>query len=689
MLPGGWTEGGATGLCRHDQDLGNALPDCPDAEWAPWATGGLPPLVERPWATTETASSVVASGQTGVVRFDVTADVEAFLAATVANEGWVIKTAEDLFTGEATFASRETATPPRLVLVVGGIPSGGVGGSSGGDGGAPPADAVGSLASTALGVLTGGPTAASGGGAAYVDCGSATIDDGNECTDDACNSVDGVTHTPRTGAPCTDPDDNECTGVAQCDAAGACVEGAPPAIDDGDSCTVDYCDEGPGGAVVAHVNVCAETLDSTTTTTVVDLLGFLLDHGLQREVAAGAIDPLRAAGVSGQVVYEDGSPATDVRVEIAERPDLGWVETDASGVYRMIVQGAEVATLSIAVPGYVPVHRAVQPGWQRFATADRTVLVARQANETFVDLAVQTDIAIAAADGSSDGAGSRTGTLLIPPGTSADLELAGGGSTPTEALTLRITELTVGADGPARMPAALPAGSGYTHCFEVAVDEAEDAGAVGVSFASPVYYLLENYRGFAVGTRVFGRPVTGRQLATVTWELTYPVVYGSMGSDYARAFARAMTAPAQPGVFVDMPTVRTWQIHVGSWDARGFGLGGWSLSDVHVYDPIGRVVHYGDGSRRKARDAAAKIRAIGPAGATGSVSGFAVLPDGAIVVSNSGVKKLPLGGASYTAVGTNDSFVGTGARQLAAAPDGTLYAAGNGRVWRKRHDEST
>ena len=35
-------------------------------------------------------------------------------------------------------------------------------------------------------------------------------------------------------------------------------------------------------------------------------------------------------------------------------------------------------------------------------------------------------------------------------------------------------------------------------------------------------------------------------------------------------------------------------------DARSLVMGGWTLSGHHFYDPAGRVLHTGDGRRRRA-----------------------------------------------------------------------------------------
>jgi hypothetical protein len=57
----------------------------------------------------------------------------------------------------------------------------------------------------------------------------------HDCVDERCE----VSLVPR-GTPCDD--DTVCNGVALCDANGRCVPGAPPAIDDGNPCTIDTCD---------------------------------------------------------------------------------------------------------------------------------------------------------------------------------------------------------------------------------------------------------------------------------------------------------------------------------------------------------------------------------------------------------------------------------------------------------------
>lgn len=49
----------------------------------------------RPWDATATSSALIQSHQAGAVTFDVTADVQAFLAGAQPNRGWIVKKTEE------------------------------------------------------------------------------------------------------------------------------------------------------------------------------------------------------------------------------------------------------------------------------------------------------------------------------------------------------------------------------------------------------------------------------------------------------------------------------------------------------------------------------------------------------------------------------------------------------------------
>jgi len=73
------------------------------------------------------------------------------------------------------------------------------------------------------------------------------VDDGNPCTAESCHPELGCTSTPTPGLACDDGD--ACTEGDVCGASGACEPGTPPALDDGNSCTIDSCDPAVGEVV--------------------------------------------------------------------------------------------------------------------------------------------------------------------------------------------------------------------------------------------------------------------------------------------------------------------------------------------------------------------------------------------------------------------------------------------------------
>ncbi|HEV8579845.1 MAG TPA: DNRLRE domain-containing protein, partial [Thermoanaerobaculia bacterium] len=106
-LTADWTEAGATWNCAIDTKTTNNKPDCA-TQW----NGGT--FAAEPTNTIEPPLP----GEKG--RFDVTADVAAFLAGTP-NRGWLLTTPSyQAGTGQPSFTSREGAVEerPRLILLV-------------------------------------------------------------------------------------------------------------------------------------------------------------------------------------------------------------------------------------------------------------------------------------------------------------------------------------------------------------------------------------------------------------------------------------------------------------------------------------------------------------------------------------------------------------------------------------------
>src|SRR5690606_22341911 len=113
--------------------------------------------------------------------------------------------------------------------------------------------------------------------------------------------------------------------------------------------------------------------------------------------------------------------------------------------------------------------------------------------------AASTDYQVAQASVSSDDDGERQATLLIPPGVQAVMRHADGSLELMEQMHVRLTEFTVGEEGPSAMPATLPTNTAYTYAFEVNADEAVAAGAPEIEFSEPLVFYVENFRDFPAG----------------------------------------------------------------------------------------------------------------------------------------------------------------------------------------------
>ncbi len=107
-----WTELGATWNCATDSVPGNSKPDCTGA--TAW---DMDHSAAYPFVAETSATARLRNGQTGVVSFDVTADVLAWLSGQP-NDGWVLKKTVEGDPGMVDFGSRESGTAPRLVLTV-------------------------------------------------------------------------------------------------------------------------------------------------------------------------------------------------------------------------------------------------------------------------------------------------------------------------------------------------------------------------------------------------------------------------------------------------------------------------------------------------------------------------------------------------------------------------------------------
>ncbi len=261
---------------------------------------------------------------------------------------------------------------------------------------------------------------------------------------------------------------------------------------------------GPDQGLPPNPATVAPPLDPTVTTQFGTATEFLYTgpNAVQTGVAADTIEERRAAVIRGQVFDRAKNPLPGVTVRVLDHPELGQTQSRTDGAFDLVVNGGGLLTLVYEKTGYLPAQRQVQTPWQDYAFAPDVALVTLDPVVTTIDLAAPTDIQVARGTPSTDADGTRQATLLVPPGTTAQMVLPDGSTQPLSSLHVRVTEYTIGPDGPQAMPAKLPPTTGYTYAVEISADEALLAGATSVTLSRAVPYYVENFLGFPVGSPV-------------------------------------------------------------------------------------------------------------------------------------------------------------------------------------------
>jgi RHS repeat-associated protein len=324
----------------------------------------------------------------------------------------------------------------------------------------------------------------------------------DQCHDvGSCNPATGVCSNPNkpNGTSCTT---DLCLEGQTC-TAGSCGGGAPVQVDDGIACTIDTCDPATG---VKH-RACS-TIDRTVVTNLYEASKFLFtgNDPIQTGVSQGVVDPLRVTVLRGKVKTAAGSPLMAVTIRVlkdtASSPDYGQTVSAADGFFTMAANGGGELRVSYAKTGYLPVERRVSAAQLDYTELPDVVMIPPDAASTVVDTSGAAGMQVHRATAITDASGSRQATVLFPAGTTAQLILPNGSGQSVSQLTVRASELTVGASGPEAMPLTLPPTSGYTYAVNLDADEAVSAGATRIQFNQPVLFYLENFLGFAVGTHV-------------------------------------------------------------------------------------------------------------------------------------------------------------------------------------------
>lgn len=248
----------------------------------------------------------------------------------------------------------------------------------------------------------------------------------------------------------------------------------------------------------------APDLNATTTTRMSDACTFLYTgpDALQKGVIPGTIKDHRIAVIRGVIKDASDIPLAGVTVSILGMPDLGRTTTRSDGAYDIAVNGGAVVKVVFEKQDFLPVKRQLKVPWENYVQLDDVIMIQRDANATPVALNSAVDAQVADGNQEGDADGLRQARLVVPKGVSGELVLADGTRQPLDNMNLRITEYTVGDNGPQRMPAEMPPNIAYTYAMDLSIDEALDVNADDVVFDKPLYFYLDNFLDFPAGIKV-------------------------------------------------------------------------------------------------------------------------------------------------------------------------------------------
>jgi RHS repeat-associated protein len=195
------------------------------------------------------------------------------------------------------------------------------------------------------------------------------------------------------------------------------------------------------------------------------------------------------------------------------------------------------------------------------------------------------------------------------------------------------------------------------------------------------------------GRDAYDRLVQGVQRATISVGYVYDAVYVTPSQLQSETFGQYKIAgitaiPARQ----EIVAWQTQEVVLGGVDARtAIGLGGWTLSAHHFYDPARRLLYLGTGERRDAEGLAGTITSFAGTGVAGFSGdggpatsakldfpvGVAVGPDGSVYISeynNMRIRKVDPQGIITTVAGNGSSSI--------SGDGGPATQAGIGQVFR-------
>ena len=246
----------------------------------------------------------------------------------------------------------------------------------------------------------------------------------------------------------------------------------------------------------------ATQIAPTKPTTLAESTAFLYsgESAVQRGITPNIIEVNKAAVIRGKVLDKLNAPLSGVRITILNHPEYGYTYSRDDGMFDMSVNGGEDLAVNYTKEGYMKLQRTSSVQKQDFTLIDDVVMRKYSEKTSLIDFDQQTKpFSVMQGETIADARGTRTDTVLFPKNTSAQMVFSDGSTRSLKRAHVRATEYTTDENGLNAMPAMLPKGVAYTYCVELSVDEAESAGATGVTFSKPVINYVENFQKFPVG----------------------------------------------------------------------------------------------------------------------------------------------------------------------------------------------
>ncbi len=223
---------------------------------------------------------------------------------------------------------------------------------------------------------------------------------------------------------------------------------------------------------------------------------------IQAGVDTQVLDRVRTAVLRGRALDKNGAPLPGVTVTVNARPEFGQTLTRLDGRFDMVVNGGGPLHVNFQKEGFLHIQRLVDVPWQNFTVLPDVTLITADPQVTAVDFSAP-EMQVARGSLVEDAHGARRAMVLFPTGLVAAVVMPSGVTQQVDTLSVRLTEYTVGDNGPSAMPGDLPPTVAYTYCVDIGADEApQRADGKSVLFDRPVFFYVDNFLGMPTGIQV-------------------------------------------------------------------------------------------------------------------------------------------------------------------------------------------